>query len=289
MADKLLDGYESAGARSENALRWSQWWLDHRERVRKIGLGLFIAADVLLVGYGFWGFIDWLALGGVKEEVMIRQMTSPDYGRYEGLSLEEVQVGAPIVLPGGSGKLDLLAPVENHNANFWAELDYHFVVGGTAQPLLHAFILPGQAKYLVQLGAPSDAGGSVELKIEKRVWHRADLRGETSEVFAATRLNLYATNPVFTPSDPLATTPSSSAQFTLANDTAFGYYDVDLLVLLYRGDAIVGANQLTVDSLAAGERKPLQLFWYQTLPQVTKVEVVPSVNAFDPAVYQAPR
>ncbi|WKZ29025.1 MAG: hypothetical protein QY323_05890 [Patescibacteria group bacterium] len=290
MADPLNGGFESVGAATDKELRWSQWWVDHKEQVKKTGLGIFIAFDAILIGAGFWGFIDWLAIGGIKEEQAIRQMTSPEYGRFNSLRLEEIQIGAPIVLSGGSGKIDILAPVENRNATFWADIEYRFLVGGAEQPLRKTFILPGQAKYLSELGASSSSGASVELKIESRTWRRVDLQGASSAAdFAAPRLDIRAENPVYLPSDPLATVPSSSATFTLVNGTAYGYYEIDLLVLLYRGDAIVGVNKVQVDTLAAGERKPMQLFWYQLLPQVTKVQVVPEINIFDPYVYRSPR
>lgn len=287
---KPSNGLETIGGVSGKELRWSQWWVDHKEQVKKAGLGLFIAFDVLLVGVGFWGFIDWLAFGGLREEAAIRQMTSPEYGRFASLTLEEIQIGAPIVLAGGTGRIDILAPVENRNATFWAEVHYRFIVGGAEQPLRKTFVLPGQAKYLAELGAPSTSGGSVELNIERRIWHRADLQGSPSaEAFAEVRLNIRAENPVYVPSDPLATAPVSSARFTLVNDTAFGYYEVGLLVFLYRGDTIVGVNRALADTLAAGEKKPMELFWFHVLPQVSRVQVVPDVNIYDPYVYRSPQ
>lgn len=290
MVDPLNGGFESAGAATEKELRWSQWWVDHKEQVKKAGLGVFIAVDTLMLGFGLWGFVDWLAFGGLREEQMIRQMTSSDYGRFTSLALEEIQIGAPIVLSGGVGKIDILAPVENRNDAFWAELEYRYLVGGTEQPLRKAFVLPGQTKYLSELGASSSSGASVELRIEKRVWHRVDLQGAASAAaFAETRLNIRAANPSYAPSDPLATVPSSSATFTLVNESAFGYYDVQLLVLLYRGDTVVGVNQAKVETLAAGEKKRMEIFWYQLLPQVTKVEVVPDINIYDPYAYRSPR
>ncbi len=286
MADKQLGGFESVGGVTESELRWSAWWVEHRDQVRRAAIGVFIAFDAVLIGVGLWGFADWLAIGGLKEEQAIRQMTSAAYGRFAGVGLREIQVGAPFVLPGGTGKVDILAPIENPNDRFWAEVEYSFHVGGVQQPALTTFVLPGQAKYLAHLGAPADGGASVELKIESRRWHRAGTFGaSTLQDLYDTRLDIRAENPVFVPSDPLATTPSSRAEFTLANRTAFGYYDVDLLALLYRGDAVVGVGKLRVDRLAAGERRPMELYWYQVLPQVSRVEIVPDINIYDPGIY----
>lgn len=289
MAGNTSGGLNSVGGVSESELRWSEWWVNHRDQVHRIGIGFFVAVDVALLGFGVWGFTDWLAIGGLKEEQAIRQMTSANYGRFGGVGLQEVQIGAPFTLPGGAGKIDILAPIENPNGYFWAEVDYHFIVGGVEQQSLTTFVLPGQVKYLIHLGAPSDSGASVELKVDRRLWHRAGTFGADSlQSLFETRLDIRAENPVFTPSDPLATTQVSSAKFTLANHTAFGYYDVNLLVLLYRGDSVVGVNTLSVARLQAGEKRPMELFWYQILPQVTRVEVVPDINIYDEGVYRSP-
>jgi hypothetical protein len=288
MDGNMSGGLNSVGGVTDSQLRWSEWWVNHRELVHKAGYGFFIAVDVILLLVGIWGFTDWLALGGVKEEQAIRQMTGQNYGRFAGVGLREVQVGAPFVLPGGVGKIDIMAPIENPNDAFWAEIGYRFIVGGIEQPELETFVLPGQAKYLTHLGAPAESGSGVELKIESRRWHRAGTLGaDDMQSLYDTRLDLRAENPVFVAADPLATTPVSSAKFTLANHTAFGYYDVDLLVLLYRGDAIVGVSKIRVARIEAGEDREMELFWYQILPQVSRVEVVPDINIYDESVYRS--
>jgi len=279
---------EPVGGLTGQQLGWSLWWVNHRVQVIRLGFGVFIAFDALLLGAGLWGFTDWLAIGGIKEEQAIRMMTRADYGQVPGVTLEEVQIAAPVVLQGAKGKIDVLIPVENRNARFWAGLRYRLIVGGVEQPIKDAFVLPNQAKYLSELGISAENGSSVELKVERRVWHRALTGGIDQQAFADARLKVAAENAVFKPSDPLATAPVASAAFTLTNDSAFGYYDVGLLTLLFRGEAVVGANRVTVDRLLPGERKPMEIFWYQSLPQVTKVEVIPEINIYDPDVYRAP-
>lgn len=289
MADKQLASTESVGGVSGQELGWSLWWVDHREQIRKIGIALFVALDAILIGIGLWGFTDWLAFGGLNEEQAVRQMTSSAYGQFAALSLEEVQIGAPIVLPGTTGKIDILVPVENRNARYWTELHYRLVVGGTELPLRTAFVLPGQSRYLAELSASTEHGSSVELKVERRLWHRAITAGDLDQqAFAETRLNIQGENAVYKQADPQATSPSSSASFTLVNHTAFNFYDVGVLVLLYRGDAIVGVNRIQADQLQSGDRKPMEIFWYQALPQVTKVVVAPELNIYDPSVYRKP-
>lgn len=283
-------GVELPGGASEKELRWSYWWVTHRDQVGKAAIGAFIAFDAVLVLFGAWGFVDWLALGGLDEERAMRQFTSGSYASLGGSGdVQEIRIGAPIVLSAGKGKLDALVTVENVNARYWAEIEYRFVAGGVELPERESFVLPGQAKYLAELGIPSDAGGSVELRVTRRAWHPIETFGaEDYQALLDTRLNIEVQNAKFIPADPLATNPVSISTFTIRNGTAFGYYDIGLMVLLYRGDAIVGATRAGVDRLRPGERRNVDLFWYQSLGQVTRVEVIPDINIFDPGVYRAP-
>lgn len=294
MDDKNFGGVELPNALSEKDLRRSYWWVTHRERVTKIAFGLFIALDVLLVGYGAWGFIDWLAVSGAGEDRAIRQMTLPAYGKFGGIGeVRELRFEEPAVFTVPGGRYDIIALVQNENPRHWAELTYRFSVGGEETPERTAFVLPGQAKYLTELGykkEASEAGaGSVELKVLRRAWSRIDAHEIPDyESFAAKRLALEVVNPAFFPAIPGTSVPVSRTTFTLANRSAFSYYDIDVLVLLYRGEAVVAANKIRVNRLRAGESRPTELFWYQPLPQVTRVEVVPDINILDPDVYKAP-
>ncbi len=293
MDDKNFGGVELPNSLSEKELRWSYWWVTHRDRLTKIGVGLFIALDVLLVGYGAYGFLDWLALSGAAEDRAIRQLTSPAYGKFGGLGeARELRFEEPIVFSVPGDRFDVIALAQNDNPRYWAELTYRFSVGGELTPERKAFLLPGQAKYLSELGFKKEEGGgsgSVELNVLRRVWHRLDAHEVPDyEVYAAKRLALEALNPAFFPASSGASVPVSRTTFTLANRSAFSYYDIDVLVLLYRGDAVVGANKVRVSRLRAGESRPTELFWYQSLPQVTRTEVIPDINILDPNAYKAP-
>jgi len=50
----------------------------------------------------------------------------------------------------------------------------------------------------------------------------------------------------------------------MVNQTAYSYYDVDLTVSAYRGESLQGVNTIRLDSLKAGERRPVQLYCTRT-------------------------
>jgi len=288
MADKEPNAVDLPEGMSGRELKWSLWWIDHEDAVKRIGVILFVVVDIVLVSIGAWGMLDWLAFGGVSEERAIRQLTSLEYAQL-GIAApaREIQFGAPIVLSLPDSRYDVVVPVENENANLWAELEYRFIIGGEETPPLHDFVLPGQAKFLVGLGIRREGSpGTVELRVEKREWHRLDGHEIPNyEAYAAVRLNIEAVNPVFLPATGQE---GSKTSFALRNRSAFSYYDTDLLVMLYRGDTLVGVNKIRLAELNAGAGENMELFWYQTIPQVTRTEVIPYINILDPDAYQPP-
>lgn len=273
----------------EKELRWSYWWINNRDKVKRAALGVLIGVDALLLGFGLWGFTDWLLISGVGEDRAIRVMASNAYGRLGGVAeAAELEIEEPMVFETPSGRVDMLSLVQNPNARYLAEVTYRFTVGGQETPERTTWVMPGQAKYLTELGwEPEEGGGgSVELRIVKRVWSRIDAHEVPDpQAYIENRFRFEPSNPVFTPAEPGSTVPVSRTDFTVRNASPYGYYDVDLLVLLYRGDTPVAASTYRVNRFPAGRAEPVQLFWYQPLPQVTRTEILADVNVFDPDAY----
>jgi hypothetical protein len=287
-----FSGVELPEGLGEKELRWSYWWVNHRDDLRKRGIALFAVVDLVLLGIGIWGFVDYLALSGVQEERNIRQMASAGRKIGAGEQVREISLSEPLVFSATGDRYDLLAPVENPNLNYAIELHYRFVIGETETPLRKGFVLPGQSKFLAEIGVQPverPSGANVTLKVEKRLFRHLDAHEVRDfEAFTASHLDIEAVDQVFTPAVPGATVPVSKTAFVLENRTAYSYYDVDLLVLLYRGDSIVAATRYQLDRLRGAEKRPIELFWYQSLPQVTAFKVVPDINILDPDVYRQP-
>lgn len=276
---------------SEKELRWSSWWVGHRERLRQWGLRLFIVVDALLMIYAAWGFADWLLLSGVKEELAVRQITALAYAQASpAADAQEIQIGTPLVFSVPGDRYDLAVEVTNPNPNHWVGLEYSFTNGASDTTVQRGFILPGETKRLVAVGAKLTGGVTdVRIRVLARSFYRVDRHAIPDyQSWSRSRLNLVAVDQQYAPPDPNATVPTSVTSFTLVNQTAYSYYDIGLVVSAFRGDSLQGVNTVKVSSLKAGERRPVQLYWYQNLPGVTRFEVAPDLNIFDPRVYQAP-
>lgn len=290
MADKDFSNVDLPEGFTGSELKMSTWWVANREKVRAAGIAAFVVFDVILLLVGLWGLFDWLVVGGVREERDIRRLTSPAYVQLgTGSAIREVKFGTPVVLSLPDSRYDVLVPVENENPDYWLELGYRIVIGGEETPLRRTFVLPGQSKFIAELAVESQGSpGSVELKVESREWNKLDAHDVPDfEAYAQNRLSFGVSDPTFT--SVTGGTTGGVSRFTLSNETAFTYLDPELLVLLYRGDSLVGINRITIDRLGAGEERDMEIFWFQPLPQVTRTDVLVNVNILDPDVYEVPR
>ena len=277
---------------SEKELRMSSWWVEHRERIRTMALVVFGIIDAIFIIRGLWGITDWLLISGAKESRNVRLIASSAYAQAPQISpVQEIKTDSPLVFTGTSNHYDIVNAVTNPNDWYLVTFQYQFDLGnGNFTPLHNGFIMPGETKRIVELGVKSDASlGSVQMKILKRSFQHID-RHSISDVsaFEAAHLNMPALDSKFIAATPGATLPTSETTFTLVNQTAFSYYDVPFNVFVYRGDALIGASRVVFNTFKAGDKKPVDLFWYQTLNNVTRIEAVPDLNIFDPNVYKTP-
>jgi hypothetical protein len=74
----------------------------------------------------------------------------------------------------------------------------------------------------------------------------------------------------------------------LVNDASYGLWSVDLILRAYRGSSLVGMTQISVDKVLPNERRPMNVVWGDTLPGVTRTDIVAQANLTDPALYLPP-
>ncbi|MFH2062778.1 MAG: hypothetical protein ABIJ46_01330 [bacterium] len=278
---------------SEDQLRWGLWWLHHKAQL-KTGLTVLLAVvGFSLLAYGVWGFADWFFGSGVRERAGTALLTQnlTDYAGFREASMpERLSVQTPIVLTSGEGKYDLLARVANPNRRWWVEFDYRFVDSGLPDRVQHGYLLPADSRYLYQLAVDADRRPSPSFEIVDLSWHRVDghVVRPDYQTWATSRLDFVIADPEFMPPDPKSSLPVSRARFSVTNNTAYGYVSVPFMVALLSGERVVAANRVVASGLKAGETRTVEASWFNDLPSVTRVEVRPELNLFDPAIYLAP-
>ena len=241
-------------------------------------------------GFTIYGLVDYWLITGPKEEAAMTELVNValDAEMLAARRPEQLQIESVAVL-GGAGKYDLAVKIINPNPNWYLAFDYKFAAGGKDLPAGRGFILPGEEKYLVNLGAefperPADAA----VIFERVKWQRISAHEIPDyQAFAAAHLKLDVLDKNF---ESLADKLTfNQLDFKIKNNTAYSYWNVDAPILLFRGSNLVGANFVSLSRFLSGETRAVSLQWKDSGAEPSEIKILPSVNIFDPAVYMPPR
>ena len=186
---------------------------------------------------------------------------------------------------GRQNRYDFIAKVFNPNADFVAEaVLFQLISGNEIIAEKTGFIYPEAEKYIAFFGQEILGEVNPILKIAKVNWRR--VRG--FESLSLARLQFEISDIKFKSAresglgGDLAV---STLNFKIKNNSAFSYWQVGVYLVLLSGQRVAGANYLTLDQFSSGETRQAEMRWYETLPPISKVEILPEVNILDPAVY----
>ncbi|MFW0837662.1 MAG: hypothetical protein ACKKL5_01550 [Candidatus Komeilibacteria bacterium] len=264
---------------SDRQLRWAYWYLLHKKRLKKIGLFLFIALDIILIAWFVIGLIRYIT--NYNQFINLSQ-DNPNYINWIDYNAQHqpqpVQWDNPIVLSVGDGRSDIGARVFNPNDEWGVDsLTYHFLLaGGQRTASDTAFILPNQEIYLFALNV-ANIGRSATLQIEDLNWRRlkksADLPDPT----------LLISNEEFITANQLSSGSAAQgrAVWQVKNPTIYSWWEPAFQVILFNGNNIVGFNYISLPFLDSLAEKQVSVDWSNRLPNVSKLQVIPLVNVYD--------
>lgn len=296
LAQRIDMGFEASRENqfTEKSFKFSVWWVNNKLKIRKYLTAVIGVVAFCLFGYGAFGFVDYFFGSGVVERLNLAEQAEPyiNYAvhrnRHQPASLIFEKYAA---VPGSSGSYDVAAAVTNPNTEWVARFRYTFRVAGKETREQEAFVLPGDTAWIDGLNVKSNVNPGVpELVTGDIAWERVDFHDTRPdyETWARERLALVATDAEYLPSSPEDPLTTSRARFRLDNNTAFGYHDVGLSVLLWSGTRLVGVNRIVVSEVKAGERRTVDAVWFHDVPGVTQVQVKPIIDVFDSRVYVTP-
>ncbi len=281
---------------TEKDLRWGYWWVTHKQQVRKAATAAFGVVAFSLFFYGAYGFLDYYFITGPAERANLAQL-GRNYIPYAAINRAQapqpLTFGDAEVVKAGEGKYDFAVRVENADTRYWAEFDYRFRLSDDPNALTrtaHAFLMPGDSVYITTLAVAADAMPSPALEEPRIIWHRVSSYrlGPDPDGWRAEHLKLDIANTDFQPAPPSDPLRISRASFTVTNLSAYSFRNPRFVVALYDGVQLVGLSDVALTVLMAGEKKSVEATWLHELPSVSRIEVIPSINIFDPKAYIAP-
>jgi len=274
---------------TEKQLKWGYWFVNHKVLLRRILIVVLIVGDAVMVGLAGYALVaDYLA--APAREQMLKELAANQLNPivHTAQAPKPLAISNPQVLIAG-GKYDFVTQFSNPNDDFVGHFSYRFVSGSFATDAKPGFILPGEQKFIVELGVTSasrPAGTSLEIMgIAWRRISKHDIPDWAS--YANEHLNMPVKDIAYTPG--IEITPGKSrigrTSFTLTNNTGYGYYGLRILVLMYRGPALVAANSTVFSALAPGESKGGEVTWYEDYGAISQIKVVPEIDITDQSVY----
>ena len=274
---------------SEGGLKFGYWFVTHQLLLKKILAGVLIAAAGVLWIYSAAGFIDWAFVSGPRERAnlntILQVKVSPE--ALQAIAARDIAFTEAEIFSSGVGRYDLLAQVLNSNEKWWAEFEYRFVGEGTEGGWKNGFVLPGDKKYIVDLGVErAFRPRNVRLETRNLKYHRIDTHAIPDYAkWRDEHFNMTIADKNFNPNAIHNNKSIGALSFRAVNNSAYGYWSVGFYAMLYRGDQLVSINYLSVNNLLSGESRDLQIQFYEGLPSISKYEVVPEFNIFDESGY----
>ncbi len=284
-----MDNQNQPADFTESQLKVASWYVSHKILLKKIFIGFLIFLCAIFWGFGLYGLINYYFIEGPSFNLAIRELSrGTDYSIInQKIQPKGLDIGTTTIFSSGKGRYDFVGKIFNSSADWRAEFTYDFLVDGVARAGKSGFILPGEEKYIFELGVEAPAKPrSATLEIKEIKWQRIDAH-EISDYAAwqDERLNFPVADVKFTPAAVGENIPISRASFTARNATAFSFWDVGFAIFLYRGSSVASVNYVTLEEFRSGQTRPVEVSWFETLPSITQVKVVPEVNIFDPKVF----
>lgn len=268
--------------------------VEARPKIRKFGLNLWFAVDVvlLIIFFGYIGF--YLTLGTFSER---REVASMGDNQAVLNSISQARAAQPLgvevtrIFTSGEGRYDFLSQIENPNSDWVATFNYYFSTTQGDTQVQVGFALPGRIEQIAALGQEfATRPGSAELIVEDVAWQRVDAHVVDDPLsWIEERLDFSIDNAVFDTALQLEGTAIARSSFEITNNSPYGYWSPDFYLFLVRGGVVQAINKVSVSGFEGGETRSIDVNWFGATPANAEVQIVPYINVFDPDIFMPPQ
>ena len=260
-------------------LKLAYFYAEHKVFINRARVFVLFFIDIIIVFLLGAVLINYQT-GLIADENKLRQLplnlVNPEAvkkHRPEDLILRQVRS-----IWAGGDKYHLLVIVKNNNSEWTInKLDYTFQVNGQNLETRTTFVLPKSEKYLMYfnvLGAEN-----ADLKILNTGWQKVK-----DFSLLSYKDGLEITQAVYKQnrSEKL----SGQVEFTIFNNTPYGFWEVGLPIMLYNDDSEpIGIDYIIINKLLPKEKRQLSTSWHEPVSErVRQVEVYPEINLLDKGI-----
>lgn len=269
----------------EKQLGISYWYVTHKILLKHILTIFLIVCDVSLFAYVFYSLSLNLVIRKNDYNAILQDVgtSNHDYSFLRQFNLPPViSVSNVQTLPGASG-YDIVAEISNSSLKWFATFDYQFKFGEKLSEVRQGFIMPGEKKRIMDL---SIADGNLVSNVN---FNHVNWQKEINYVkLVQEKFRFDFKNVKYIPSAELGLekkVPVNRVSFDIVNSSAYNYSNVVLQIFLKSGGQVVAINQVPSGILQNGQTKSLEVNFFQRLPKIENIEIIPDVNILDPNVF----
>lgn len=281
------------GDLSNKQLAISVWLLKHKETFASIGTFSLVLWCIITVGYSTYRWAEYAVLGYWQDKRLLAESAAlvQPYGDAQSLySAQPLKVSAPSVITNTNDTYDLVSTITNPNTRHIARITFVYTYSGRTADQHTIAILPGSKQVAAELGITKNGyPTNPSIRIISTAWQRISPHTIFDvPSFMAERLAIETKAVSYTSANSLSA-PTDQLQFTLFNNSAYSYYQVNGYVLVYNANGIVGIRPLSIDRFMSLEERAFDLRFLYSLNGVTEIEFLPLVNIFDPNSFIKPQ
>lgn len=279
------ENYRIGSGFSDQELATASWWVKHHLGLRKASIVVLLGVSAFTWGYTLWSILDAYAISYPRER-RIPVLIARDQFIPAGLVQSAPQPLQPTdvnAFPNTENRQDLWVELTNPNLKWWAEFTYQFQTGDTKTKEHTGFILPGSTRSLTELGW-SGVVSSPTLIVKDIVWHHTDPAqiGADYDSYSTSHIPFTFDNATYKNDLTVGTKTVGQTDFVMSNPSGYGYWSIELTVVLYRDTTPIAVSTVTQRQVKPGEMRPISLNWFENPVGVTRTEVRASVNILDP-------
>lgn len=262
------------------SLAFGYWLVSHRQTLRTwwaVTLMVIIASTLL---WSLWFFTVFFSQDTVTSGHLLDRANSIASFRVANLQPSPLTVSSATVIPRNASHVDLVAMVTNSNSAWGASsVTAHFTVDGTTFATQQIFLNPSAVRPIIGLNIATaiTSTSKVAVVIDETTWARS-----TASALPEPRFTV--TNTVANPSTVVIDGQSRQSVTLTAevtNTSVYNFYHVDVPVVAYNGDQIVGVASIGVDRWPTLTIKTVTATLTNPITTVTKFNVIPQVSRFD--------
>ncbi|MFH0854448.1 MAG: hypothetical protein V1891_03070 [bacterium] len=277
---------------SNKDLERGYWFVTHKIFLKRLGYSFFILFNILIISFNAYKIINFYTVEAEKHEREMQELFSMhiDYEPiHKSNQPSPPQIGQIKILSSGrkndKGTYDLIAQIYNPNEKFKIEFDYQFICNSQSLILKHTYVLPGQKKIIADFGLNLlNHNNNAQVKIINLQYERISAHEIADPIsFINDRLIFEIKNVEMNKIEEAKNVYKISYDFE--NKSAYNYWDLGLTTLLYKDSEIVGIDYIALEKFQSGEKKEIELTWYEYLPTTIKVSIIPEADVFDKNIY----